>query len=324
MRARPSLGVTAADVGRGAVSSYIAIDFETANEQRASPCALALAAVTDGQVTDRWSTLIDPEADFAPMNVAIHGITPEAVAGAPTFPDVAEQFAEWLSGSEAVVAHSAAFDMQVMRASAARYALDVPRFQFACTRVFARRWFPGWPSYALTYCTAQLGIDELLGRDHHNPSWDAEAAALIAINGFDRHQHRDWAGAADAQDVHLGVLDTASYIGCVGAGSSSKIAPQARPGTEFDPEHPLYGITVAFTGTLAHYVRRDAAQLVVDSGGEFSNSVTRATDLLVVGEQDLAHLAGRNTSAKMRKAAGMAASGHHIEIIHEADFFQML
>jgi hypothetical protein len=55
-----------------------------------------------------------------------------------------------------------------------------------------------------------------------------------------------------------------------------------------------------------------------------SKTVTKATDLLVVGQQDLDRLAGHTESAKMRKAAEMAADGHPIEIIGEDDFAELL
>lgn len=304
---------------------FVAIDFETANEQRGSACAVAAVLVKDGEVQRRWSTLIDPEAPFAAMNRAVHGIAPEDVVGAPTFPEVVDPLSALIQDSEAVVAHSAAFDIQVMRASAARYEVDLASFPFACTRVFARRWFPGWPSYGLTYCTARLGIDGVLGgHEHHDPLWDAQACAHVAVAGLERHGHTGWKEAADTQKIRLGSFDLETFRGCVSRGSSSEIAPTPTPGMELDPDHPLYGVTVAFTGTLAHYVRREAAQLVVDRGGSFSKSVTRKTDFLVVGEQDLTRLVGHTSSSKMRKATAIAADGHHIEIIDEVDFYRLL
>lgn len=305
---------------------YLAIDFETANEHRGSACALAVVQVEEDRIVDRLATLINPETYFAPMNVYIHGIDERAVAGAPTFADLAPALGELLSGFEAVVAHSASFDIQVMRASIARYDVDLPEFEFACTRVFARQWFPGWPSYALTYCTRELGIDDIIGDDHHNPVWDAEAAAHIALHGFRDHGHTCWADACERFEVRLGQFDPSLYRGCHSKGTyaSTKIEPVIDPDAEYDETHPLYGLNVCFTGALAHYVRRDAAQLVADRGGHFAPGVTKKTDLLVVGEQDLAKLAGHDVSTKMRKAMDMAADGHHIEIIDELDFYRML
>ena len=42
--------------------------------------------VQDGTIVDRWTTLINPEAEFNQFNVGIHGITPEDVQDAPKFP----------------------------------------------------------------------------------------------------------------------------------------------------------------------------------------------------------------------------------------------
>ena len=65
---------------------YTALDFETANSYRGSPCAVGLVRVRDGQpVAERTWLMRPPEvvADFHPFNTSIHGITAEMVAGAP-------------------------------------------------------------------------------------------------------------------------------------------------------------------------------------------------------------------------------------------------
>jgi len=121
------------------MASYVAIDFETANGARTSACSVGVVRVDNGRVTEQWTTLIDPEYTFAPMNVEIHGITPRAVRGAPTFPRVLGRILSIADGTELFVAHSAAFDMQVLTGSAARYQRDPGTLRFACTKVFARR-----------------------------------------------------------------------------------------------------------------------------------------------------------------------------------------
>ena len=108
------------------------------------------------------------------------------------------------------------------------------------------------------------------------------------------------------------------------SGSRSKIDLTRDPDAEVDPEHPLYGLTICFTGALEQSPRREAAQQVVDAGGAFSPNVTTQVDLLVVGRQDLDKLNGAQISSRMRKASAMAADGHPIEIISEADFSRML
>ena len=65
---------------------YIAIDFETANEQRASACALGIAVGEGGRVVHSRAWLIrPPEMRFVPFNIGIHGISPKDVGDAPEF-----------------------------------------------------------------------------------------------------------------------------------------------------------------------------------------------------------------------------------------------
>ena len=61
----------------------IAIDFETANEQRSSACSVGLAWIEDGQVVRVEERFIRPKTmRFSSFNIAIHGIRPEHVEDA--------------------------------------------------------------------------------------------------------------------------------------------------------------------------------------------------------------------------------------------------
>lgn len=306
------------------MGAYIALDFETANEHRWSPCAVGVVRIEAGEVTDAWDTLIDPETYFSPMNVMIHGITEKAVVKAPTFPAVLDRILGSAYGADVVVAHSAFFDVQVLTASVVRYGLDLEPLTFACTRVFSRRWWPGWPSYGLVHVIRELNLFQTLGDwAHHNALWDARACAAIAERGFFDQGVVSWADAAEAAQIRLGILDPARYHGCIGR-NNAKITAARPDEADLDPRHPVYGMNVAFTGALQLYTRRHAAQTVADMGGYFSSNVTKKTDLLVVGTQDLGRIGQDGMSSKMRKAVQMSAGGHHIEIIEESDFYQLL
>ena len=66
----------------------VAVDFETANEKRASPCAAGLAWIENNRVVDVEEHLIRPPGmRFRGFNISIHGIRPEDVEDAPEFPD---------------------------------------------------------------------------------------------------------------------------------------------------------------------------------------------------------------------------------------------
>ncbi|MAW80826.1 MAG: transposase, partial [Parvularcula sp.] len=64
---------------------FAAIDVETANANMASICQIGVARFSNGQIVDEWETLVDPQSYFDMMNVSIHGIEEQDVAGAPTF-----------------------------------------------------------------------------------------------------------------------------------------------------------------------------------------------------------------------------------------------
>lgn len=312
------------------MSAFVAFDFETANEDRGSACSVGAVRIENGRIVDEYNTLIDPEDEFSAMNIWIHGITPEAVRGAPTFPEAIGGLFELLQGAEALVAHNASFDIQVLMRAALRYELDVSVERFACTLVFSRKWWPGWPTYGLSHVVESLGLeDDLLEGSHHEALWDARAAGLIALRGFEHSGSQSWSDAARVSSIRLGSATTDNYRGCVSrwkgpSSSAPPIRPVRDPEAEIDPNSPLAGVTVTFTGTLSHLTRREAAQMVVDKGGEFSKSVTQNTDLLVVGRQDLEKLRGEELSRSTRRAVELAAQGHHIEIIDEADFMRLL
>lgn len=306
------------------MSVWVALDFETANQWRDSPCAVGVVKVDHGQIVDAWSTLINPETPFSPNNIRVHGITADTVAHAPRFPEVLDRIVASFDGAEALVAHNAAFDLQVLTDTAAAYGIDLQPLLFVCTRVFARAWWPGWGSYGLVPVLQQLGLDHTLaGFQHHDALSDAQACAAIALRGLAEHQAVSWADAAAAVDIRLGSAAPARLTGCSARGATRIVTTPPDPDS-LDHKHPLYGRNLCFTGALQLWTRREAAQLITNIGAHFSPGVSRKTDLLIVGEQDLARVGEAGMSSKMWKAMELAANGHHIEVIDEPDFLQLV
>ncbi|WP_082652322.1 3'-5' exonuclease [Aureimonas sp. AU12] len=171
--------------------TVVAIDFETANAARSSPCAIGLAFVEAGEITRREYHLIRPrDMRFDAMNIRVHGIRPRDVAGAPEFPEVFERYRGVLDGA-LVVAHNASFDMGVLRETLALYGLAQPAFASLCTVSVARRLWPDEPSRRLSALAAKFGV----GFTHHHAGEDAYACARIALEAV-RHT-----GAADIRDL---------------------------------------------------------------------------------------------------------------------------
>src|SRR5207253_6338679 len=68
------------------VMEFLAINFETANWDLASICQIGTTLYRAGALTRSWGSLVNPEEDFDPINVSIHGIDEDQVRNAPTWP----------------------------------------------------------------------------------------------------------------------------------------------------------------------------------------------------------------------------------------------
>lgn len=162
--------------------NFVTIDFEAANSNRASACAIGLVKVQDGKVTDRDYSLIKPHESvnyFNEYNCRVHGITPEDVADAPLWSDIYDRVIEFIDGMP-VAAHNADYDLDVLKAVSERYGLECPDIDYFCTHWLAKKSIPGQSSYKLTTISESLGID-LSGLTAHNAGDDALMAALVCL-----------------------------------------------------------------------------------------------------------------------------------------------
>jgi DNA polymerase-3 subunit epsilon len=159
--------------------SFTAIDFETANPQRASVCSVGVVKVRDGVVVDTMSTLVQPppgHETFTPMNVGVHGIRPGDVVGAPTWDEVYPAVAE-LAGTDVLVAHNASFDRSVLARANQALGIAVPPSTWLCTRDTARSVLD-LPSYRLPDVSRAL---RLAPHAHHDAAADARQCALVLV-----------------------------------------------------------------------------------------------------------------------------------------------
>lgn len=305
---------------------FVAVDFETANFFRGSPCAVGLVRVTDGTVTDIKYTLIRQD-DFEPFCTSIHGITRKDVQDAPWFKDVWPELSAWI-GDAPLVAHNAAFDTGVIRDALDDAGMPWPDITYGCTLVMSRRTYD-LPTYRLPFVAEAAGIP-FDPDTHHKASADADVAARILLAIADKHGASDLPELAKTLSLRLGTVSAGGWQGCKGtyarAGASVGVsAGDIVVNHDADQENPLYGLGVSFTGTLGSMPRRLAFQRVGDCGGVPLDGVTKHTNLLVFGDQDARRLApGTTASSKFQKAVTLRAKGQDIEIIGEDDFLAML
>ena len=91
-----------------------------------------------------------------------------------------------------------------------------------------------------------------------------------------------------------------------------------------DEDNPIYGKTIVFTGTLEKITRKNALEIVAKLGGIPSNSITKSTNYLVVGNFDFIDSVKNGKSSKIVKAETLAAKGVDISVISENTFYEMV
>lgn len=298
-------------------ADFVALDFETANSSRSSACAVGLAVVRDGRVVEHGSTLINPEADFDGYNIAITGIGPKDVIDAPTFCEVWPQLSELLSG-QVVAAHVATFDLGVLRQSVARYELPGIDAGAVCSWRLARRVWTEYPSFGLAYLSGALGLD----LDHHEAGSDAAACAGVVLAAIRASEAISLDDMCERNGFLLGSLDPSSFIGLNSIALSS--LRNLEGAKDANPDHPLYGRQICFTGAMYSMTRREAAARIVEFGADFKGNVSAKVDMLVIGDADFVQFADGMQTGKMKRAAELKADGHDIEVMAERDFLSML
>lgn len=157
------------------MNSFVAIDFETANQQRDSACAVGLARVSKGKFEAARSYLIRPPTSRFEFT-HIHGLRWEDVCDAPTFGELWPTLLPRFDEVEFVAAHNARFDGSVLRACCAMYGIRPPALPFTCTVELARSQWSIYPTGLPNVCR-RLRIS----LRHHDPGSDAEACARIVL-----------------------------------------------------------------------------------------------------------------------------------------------
>ena len=155
---------------------YIAFDVETPNHFNNRMSAIGITVIDDGQITESFYSLVDPEQPFDWFNTQLTGISEESVSEAPAFPALWTVI-EPMMDSGILVAHSASFDMGVLRRCLCGYEIEwKPNVKGICTVLMGRRLLPD-RSHKLNDMCSYYGIQ----LDHHHADSDSRACAEILL-----------------------------------------------------------------------------------------------------------------------------------------------
>ena len=154
----------------------VVLDTETA-ASRGAPHLLELGAVrvVEGEIADRFESLVRPQVPIDPEAAAVHGIQDADAAGAPSAVELLPDFLAWL-GDDWLAAHDAPKDARVLAFELARAGLPLPSAPIVDTLRLARKLIPESPDHRLETLASvlELEVDQL-----HRALPDAVAAFKV-------------------------------------------------------------------------------------------------------------------------------------------------
>lgn len=158
---------------------FVVVDVETACARVSSICQIGIVGFRHGREIFSYETLVDPRDEFSTFNIRIHGISPEHVAGKPTFGDIHGVVSGHLAG-RVTVAHSN-FDKGALSAACRLGALDLIETTWLDSVRVAKRAWPQLSSHRLNVLARHLGIRHR----HHDALSDARAAGMVIVRAME-------------------------------------------------------------------------------------------------------------------------------------------
>lgn len=163
--------------------NFIAIDFETANANRSSICAVGIAVVKRCKIVKTEHMLIRPVPDYyAHYNTLIHGISDKDTRGLKTFDEQWNRLKKYFC-KQVMVAHNASFECSALRAVLDAYNLRYPELEYHCTLRMAQKGLR-IQRHSLDRVCRHLNIP----LNHHQAQSDAIACAMVAIRLGQRYK----------------------------------------------------------------------------------------------------------------------------------------
>lgn len=154
----------------------IVLDTETTGLDYTKERMVEFAAVRleNGKIKDEFQTLINPQQHIRKSSIAIHGITPEMVADAPTEEEIMPKIMEFI-GDYPIVAHNAIFDHTFINEASKRvFGKEINNPRIDSQQMF-KEIYPDMDSHGLEALTTKFKVPL---NNHHRAMADTMGLAL--------------------------------------------------------------------------------------------------------------------------------------------------
>jgi DNA polymerase III subunit epsilon len=256
---------------------WAVVDVETSGLHPGSGRVLSVAAMAldaaGRPAGPRFASLVNADCDPGPVHV--HGLTPQRIAAAPRFAEIAPDLLEVLDG-RVLVAHNAAFDHGFLAAETERVGLTLPVRQRLCTLALSRRLGIDVPNHKLATLAGYWGVPQ---RRAHDAEDDTQVLSRVLTHSL-------------LLAAQLGM--PLPLIGCEARTGATRYPPRVPtppcpwryPGRLAAGGPLVQGMKVAITGTTGE-PRVALVERLTAAGLDVQNSVSRLTSALICNQPDL-------------------------------------
>lgn len=285
--------------------NFVAIDIETTG---LSPdydeiIELGAAKYLDGQLVDTFDSLVKPQNPIDDFISSLTGITNDMLRDAEPLEIVLPQYINFI-GNMLVVGHNVNFDINFIYDECERCGLSSFDNDFVDTMRLSRRMYKDLPNHKLDTVARHFCLPE---RSAHRGLNDCVISANCYLKMVEDSER--FSEAVSTLQKKKEQFHAKSIVAAEGLQN---------------PDSPLYNRVCVFTGTLEHFTRSEAAQLVSNIGGICEDNITKRTNILILGNNDYCKSIKDGKSNKQKKAEKLISEGADLMIIPESIFLDML
>lgn len=295
---------------------FLVIDLETPNRQNSSICSIGLVTVIDGAIKDRFYYMVNPQSDFDEKNIQIHGISESDIINKPTFAEIWQSIIK-LFHNTIVVAHNAQFDLLVLEKALTNYNINMASIAYVDTLSIAKS-TDNCAKYSLDALCRYRNIELA---HHHNALEDANACAELLIQyivqGINISQYIEKYQKTISEDFKYRYYSNHSKSSQLNYIFDSSFLDSIAT-KEYNQQSKNIVLSGDFKCSSKDLLKKD-----LESQGFYcSKTVTRKTEILIVGSMGSSLWKNGNYGTKIQKAMELINNGVDIQIVMEHDFFK--
>lgn len=287
---------------------FVSLDCETANPNCRSICQIGAVVFEKGKIIYQFNKLINPQEIFSQKNISIHGITSEQVSDSPLFSDIIPDLIDLFEDSP--ITHYGHFDRTAFLQAGFPDISNFFDITYAVRKILQLE-----SGYKLNQICERFNITL---DNHHDALADAKAAGLILLECLNYSKYNNLMELL--QNIPQGFGKNKTYTHQnkkryhnYAHNKSAKIST-----LEIAENGVFKGETICFTGDLISYpIREEAQKLVAQNGGNISQTVTKKTTILVIGNYP-------TITNKEKKARELISNGQKIKLITENEWLKIL